>query len=81
MITFRQQLSDYAPDEFESLVEVLITAQGSASFQDGLLEHFIDITAHPQGSDLIYHPESGTSESAKCIVQKVMTWRQDNGLA
>ncbi len=43
------------------------------------LEHFIKITEHPEGSDLIYYPEGNNDGSATAIIKEVKEWRAKNG--
>ncbi len=53
VISRKHSIADYGYAEFEFVVEELLQAAGTSAWQDRLLEHFIDITGHPAGSDLI----------------------------
>lgn len=79
MIELRSTLAEYSSTEFKALIAELIEAQGSAAYQDRLLEHFIDVTEHTSGSDLIYHPTSGQQETAEEILQRIVEWRTQQG--
>lgn len=80
MIGLNRTFSDYTADEFTLLIAALIDARGPADYQDRPLEHFIDITAHPSGSDLIYHPAAGSQETPERILQRIAQWRNQEGL-
>lgn len=52
VISLKRSLADYSYGEFRSIVEALTQATGSRDWQDRLLEHFIEVVAHPDGADL-----------------------------
>lgn len=80
VISQKSCLSHYTNAEFESVVEELLQAAGTSAWQDRLLEHFIEVTGHPDGSDLIYHPESIHECSAEQVIARIMAWRRSKGL-
>lgn len=57
----KKQFIEYTESEFLDLLADIIEVNGSEEYQDQLLEHFIQITEHPLGSDLIYYPEKTRS--------------------
>ncbi|MDR2318029.1 MAG: bacteriocin immunity protein [Pseudomonas sp.] len=79
VISLKRSLTDYSYDEFRSIVEALIQATGSRDWQDRLLEHFIEVVAHPDGADLIYNPEQQAS-CAEQVVARIVAWRRSNEL-
>jgi hypothetical protein len=46
---------------------------------DEVLYQFHQLTEHPDGRDLIYHPEPGADNSPSGIVKTVKEWRAQNG--
>ncbi len=76
----KNQFSDYTESEFLDLMADIVEANGSEEYQDQLLEHFIQITEHPSGSDLIYYPENPADATPKRILETVKEWRARNGL-
>ncbi|MDK6923875.1 bacteriocin immunity protein, partial [Escherichia coli] len=44
-----------------------------------LLEHFVKITEHPDGTDLIYYPSDNRDDSPEGIVKEIKEWRAANG--
>jgi hypothetical protein len=80
VIGHKHCLADYTYSEFEALVEELLQAAGTSAWQDRLLEHFIDLVAHPDGSDLIYYSESEKEGRATQVIARIMAWRKTNGL-
>lgn len=72
-------LSDYTKNEFISLVAEIISDQGTEEHQDNLMELFIQLTEHPEGSDLIYYPQSAADATPEAIADKVQEWRKTNG--
>ncbi len=49
----KNRFEDYTEAEFTHLVSEICSAEGGDSYQDKLLENFIAVTQHPDGSDLI----------------------------
>ncbi|MHC6224124.1 bacteriocin immunity protein [Pseudomonas sp. X10] len=80
VIDQKRNLADYTCAEFESIVEELLQAAGTSAWQDRLLEHFIELVEHPNGSDLIYYPESEQQGCAKQVIAHIMAWRKTKGL-
>ena len=74
------RLEKYTESEFKELILFIINAEGSENYQDQLLENFITITAHPDGSDLIYYPSDPEDATPERIVQIVKEWRLSQGL-
>lgn len=77
----KQNLADYTYAEFESVVEELLQAAGTSAWQDRLLEHFIAVAGHPDGSDLIYYTETAHECCAEQVIAQVVAWRKSQGLA
>lgn len=78
----KTDITDFTEDEFLSFMKELL-AENKAETDDVLdvlLEQFCEITGHPDGTDLIYYPEDGSSGSAEDVTQAVKKWRADNGL-
>ncbi|MGL1337422.1 bacteriocin immunity protein [Vibrio parahaemolyticus] len=76
-----EKLEDYTELEFVKLLSTIINAEGTDDFQDELLEHFISVTGHPAGSDLIYYPENDVDGTPENIVRIVKEWRLSHGLS
>lgn len=72
-------ISDYSKSDFIQLVTEIMNASGTEDYQDELLEHFIEVTEHPAGSDLIYYPETGAEATPESIVEAIQKWRINNG--
>ncbi|MCE7763839.1 bacteriocin immunity protein [Pseudomonas putida] len=77
VISLKHSLADYSYSEFRSIVDALIQATGAQDWQDRLLEHFIELVAHPDGSDLIYY----TQDCAEQVMARIVAWRQSKGLS
>ena len=75
----KESLTEYTESEFLELINTIYKAEGSDQFQDDLLEHFIEITEHPRGSDVIYYPDKGQEDSPAGILHEVKSWRFENG--
>ncbi|WP_415754048.1 bacteriocin immunity protein [Pseudomonas citronellolis] len=45
-----------------------------------LTDHFVRVTQHPRGSDLIFYPASGVDDSPEGVLAEVKKWRAANGL-
>lgn len=73
-------ITEYKEEEFLQLINEIMDAKGTDQYQDELLEHFIEVTAHPDGSDLIYYPEVEENATPENIVRIVKEWRASEGL-
>lgn len=80
MISQKHSLADYTQEEFTAVVNELLQANGTSAWQDRLLEHFIEMTEHPEGSDLIYYPATAAEGTAGKIIERIIDWRKDSGL-
>ncbi|WJV93367.1 bacteriocin immunity protein [Escherichia coli] len=49
-------------------------------YWDSLVDHFIEITQHPSGSDLIFYPKSQGDDKPENILKIVKEWRRSQGL-
>ena len=78
----KQNLEDFTEFEFIKFLNEISREDESSTDKraDQLIEHFIAITSHPAGSDLIYWPEPGTDNSAEGITRIIKEWREANGL-
>jgi len=78
----KKSLSDYTEAEFLRFMQEIRTANKNASDDvlDPLLDHFCNITEHPDGTDLIYYPDEGVDNSNEGITETVKKWRAANGL-
>jgi len=77
-MNIKPRFEDYTEAEFTQLVNEICNAEGNETYQDQLLEHFISVSEHPEGSDLIYYSldEDATPEK---IVAAVKSWRKSHG--
>ncbi|MFJ3062911.1 bacteriocin immunity protein [Pseudomonas sp. NPDC087039] len=46
-----------------------------------MLEHFIAVAGHPDGSDLIYYTGTAHECCAEQVIAQVVAWRKSQGLA
>ena len=76
----KNALPEYTEDEFLAILKDICIAQGTEAYQDDLFENCIEVTHHPEGSELIYSPANGAADSPEGILETVKTWRQANGL-
>ncbi|WP_226945655.1 bacteriocin immunity protein [Pseudomonas sp. EggHat1] len=78
----KQKFSDYTEAEFIQLLRELFKEDASDTDEraDALLLHFEKVSEHPDGSDLIYYPETGADNSPEGITRTVKDWRTANGL-
>jgi len=78
----KNDISNYTEDEFISFMHKLLAENKAATDDvlDVLLDQFCEITGHPDGTDLIYYPENGSSGSAEDVTRVVREWRAAQGL-
>ena len=80
MISQKHSIADYTCAEFKAVIEELLQASGTSAWQDRLLEHFIVITEHPDGSDLLYYPPTENDGYASEVIARIITWRKSKEL-
>lgn len=75
-------LSEYTEKEFvEFLHELRKENKAPTDVRfDILIQHFINVTEHPAGTDLIFYPEKGADTSAEGITKTIKDWRIANHL-
>ena len=81
-LVMKNDITDYTEDEFISFMLKLL-AENKAETDDVLdvlLDQFCEMTGHPDGTDLIYYPEDGSSGSAEDVTRVVKEWRNAQGL-
>ncbi|WP_024677492.1 bacteriocin immunity protein [Pseudomonas syringae] len=78
----KNDITDYTEDEFVSFMHKLLAENKAATDEmlDVLLDQFCEMTGHPDGTDLIYYPEDGSSGSAEDVTRVVKEWRAAEGL-
>lgn len=75
----KTSISDYTETEFKKIIEAIINCEGDEKTQDDNVEHFIRVTEHPGGSDLIYYPEGDNDGSTQAVLKEIKEWRAKNG--
>ena len=78
----KNDITDFTEDEFITFMHKILAENVAPTDDvlDVLLDQFCEITGHPDGTDLIYYPEDGSSGSAEDVTQAVKNWRAENGL-
>ncbi|CAM3623412.1 Colicin-E9 immunity protein [Vibrio aerogenes CECT 7868] len=77
----KQTLEKYTQSEFTDLLRKICKADTNTEEElDLLIEHFEEITEHPDGSDLIYYPDDPADATPERIVEIVKEWRLSQGL-
>ncbi len=80
-MNLKNSINEYSEDEFLQLLQKICKADTSAESElDALVDHFEDITEHPDGSDLIYYPDDTADATPDRIVEIVKQWRTSQGL-
>lgn len=75
-----KKLSDYTEKEFYDFVFKIKKADfPSESSHDEAIWQFAQLTEHPDGWDLIYHPKNGADNSAQGVIDAIKEWRKANG--
>ena len=77
----KNSIADYTEVEFLGLLKRITKADSpSEKALDDLVDHFEMITQHPDGSDLIYYPDTPEDGKPENIVRIVKQWRLSQGL-
>lgn len=77
-----EDISDYTEAEFIAFIkDIRVINKGGTDDELGeLLEKFSRLAGHPDGYDLIFHPEPGADNSAEGVTKTVREWRSAQGL-
>jgi len=77
-----EDISDFTEAEFIAFIKnIRVVNKGGTDDELGeLLERFSRLTGHPDGYDLIFHPEPGADNSAEGVTKTVNEWRAAQGL-
>lgn len=77
----KKTISDYTEAEFIEFMKEIYKENIAETDDklDVLLNHFEQITEHPDGTDLIYYAESDAESTPEAITKKVKEWRIANG--
>ncbi|EAM7547361.1 bacteriocin immunity protein [Salmonella enterica] len=78
----KENISDYTESEFIDFLRVIFSENESDTDEtlDPLLEYFEKITEYPDGTDLIYYPETESDGTPKGILNIIKEWRESQGL-
>lgn len=79
-MNLKPRFEDYTQAEFTQLVSEICSAEGSEAYQDELLDNFMAVAEHLEGSDLIYYNDDDDLTPEK-IVATVRAWRKSAGLS
>jgi hypothetical protein len=80
-VNLKNSINEYSEDEFLQLLQKICKADATSESElDALVDHFEDITEHPDGSDLIYYPDNPADATPERIVEIVKRWRTSQGL-
>lgn len=75
-----KKLSDYTEKEFSDFITKIKTVDfPSESAHDEAIYEFARLTEHPEGWNLIYHPQKGADTSNQGIIKAIKDWRATNG--
>ncbi|EEK7631535.1 bacteriocin immunity protein [Salmonella enterica subsp. enterica serovar Newport] len=70
----KKTLSDYTEDEFADFITKIRKVQfPSEKAHSEAVYEFAQLTEHPEGWDLIYHPKPGADNSTQGILSFIMT--------
>lgn len=78
-MNMNSRFQDYTEAEFTELVAKIFSAEGGEKYQDELIEVFITVSEHPEGSDLIFYNDDDDLTPEK-VVATVREWRKGQGL-
>lgn len=77
-----ENISDFTEAAFIAFIRNIriVNKRGTDEELGELLEKFSRLAGHPDGYDLIFHPEPGADNSAEGVTKTVKDWRADQGL-
>lgn len=86
---FKEKLEDYSEVDFLDFLGGLRSSLKDGKplkdkaleiYWDSLVDHFVEITQHPSGSDLIFYPKNQGDDKPENILKIVKEWRRSQGL-
>ncbi|RAU45277.1 bacteriocin immunity protein [Pseudocitrobacter sp. RIT415] len=76
----QKKFEDFTEAEFIAFVDKIKKADFPTEEEhDNAIYEFGRLTEHPDGWDLIYHPEPGADNSPIGVTKTVKAWRTANG--
>ena len=76
----KSTLNDFSKEEFAVLLEEISSATGGEQYQDELINHFIVIVPHPDGSDLLFWVPDEEA-AASVVIRKIEKWCESNHIS
>lgn len=79
----KNSLADYTEIQFIRFIQEVFAANNNGTSDEALaklLDQFCRLSGHPDGTDLIYYPESEEHCNPENITETVKKWRASNGL-
>jgi hypothetical protein len=75
-----KKIEDITEADFLAFVRRICMADYKTERQHGeAVYQFNQMSGHPDGSDLIYHPKSSAGNSPEAVVKEIKDWRVANG--
>ena len=84
MTFLKKKYEEYTESEFLEFLRCFFEfpdeLEGDAlnNHTDKLIDHFNEITEHPDRSDVIFYPKEGQEDSPEGILKEVKEWRARN---
>lgn len=70
-----KKIEDYTEAEFLDLItKIVMVDTATGEEHDELIDHFVDLTQHPKGSDLFFYPEDGVDKTPEELLEITKQW-------
>ena len=74
------KLENMTEEEFLKLLNEIFDVKKNRDIHDDLIAEFEQLAQHPDGSDLIFYPETPADSTPERILEIVKEWRSRQGL-
>ena len=79
-MNLKNHLEDYTEEEFLEIINSLFSGQRlTEEIRDSIVDHIVELSEHPNGTDIIFYPEPGTEDSPQGVLKTIKEWRAQNG--
>lgn len=79
-MNLKNHLEDYTEEEFLEIINSLFSGQRlTEEIRDSIVDHIVELSEHPNGTDIIFYPEPSTEDSPQGVLKTIKEWRAQNG--
>lgn len=76
----KNKLEDYTEAEFLAFARKICNADYETETEaNDAVREFVRLSEHPDGTDIIFYPNSNQEDTPEGLVKEIKKWRAENG--